>query len=125
MPSWLKKERVQERKVLLTHEAINDIVDAEVYITEQFGEARAEKYSADIKRLLRNLSVEGTIYCKSGFNYKNYIIYKKPFPPAIIFWIISQNSIHVLRILRESYNWQRYFRTHRYYEYTYSNLAVI
>lgn len=116
---------MQERKVLLTHEAINDIVDAEVYINGQFGEARAGRYRADIKKVLRNLSVEGTIYSESGFYYRNYIIYKKPFPPAIIFWIIRQNSIHVLRILRESYNWQRYFRTHRYYEYTYSNLAII
>ena len=86
---------MQERKVLLTHEAINDIVDAEVYITEQFGEARAGRYRADIKKVLRNISVEGTIYSKSGFSYKNYIIYKKPFPPAIIFWIIRQNSISI------------------------------
>jgi len=116
---------VQERKVLVTREAVNDIVDTEVYIIGQFGEVRAEKYRADIKKVLVNLSVEGTIYSKSGFNYKNYIIYKKPFSPAIIFWIIRQNNIHVLRILRESYNWKHYFRTHRYYEYTYSNLAVI
>ncbi len=89
MPSWLKKERVQERKVLLTHEAINDIADAEVYINGQFGEARAGRYRADIKKVLRNLSVEGTIYSESGFYYRNYIIYKKPFTPAIIFWITS------------------------------------
>ena len=32
MPSWLKKEGVQERKVLVTYEATYDIADTEEYI---------------------------------------------------------------------------------------------
>lgn len=125
MPSWLKKEGVQERKVLVTYEATYDIADTEEYIAVQFGDKRADKYSKDIRKQLMDLSIKGTAYSKSGFKYRNYIIYKKLFSPAIIFWIIKENSIHVLRVLRENYNWQRYFRTHRYYEYTYSDCAFV
>ena len=108
-----------EYNVKLTYEAINDIVDAEEYIFFRFGETQAQKYREKILDELKSLSQNASCYVSSGFMYRQYVIYKKSFPPAIIFWIIKDTEVHVLRIPREETNWKLYFETHRNYEYTY------
>ena len=110
---------MQERNVLITYEAINDIVDAEEYIRYSFGEERAIEYRNDIRNEIMSLSTNALMYRNSGFKYKQDIIYKKPFSPAILFWIVRNDGVHVLRVPREEYNWQRYFRTHQFHEYEY------
>lgn len=120
MPNWLKKESVQERKVCVTYEAIYDIVETEEYIRNKFGDERAAKYRWQIKEEIKNLSITASIYTRSDFKYRNYVIYKKPFSPAIIFWVIKDDGVvHVLRVPREEYDWKRYFKANRYSEYSY------
>ena len=119
LPSWLREENVQERKVLVTYEAIYDIVEAEEYINNKFGNKRAREYRADIKGELKKLTTEAHCYGTTGFEYRKYVIYKKPYPPSIIFWIIKENEVHILRVPRERYDWQGFFQNHTDYEYTY------
>lgn len=73
---------MQEVKVILTWEAIYDIVEI-------------------------------TDYIESDFDKINLMIYKKPFPPSIIFYVVNEpkNEIHILRVLREERNWNRFFQT--------------
>ena len=56
---------------------------------------------------------------KTDLEYRGYQIYKRPFSPAIIFYVIIEDVVHVLRILREEENWSLYFRNNENYEYTY------
>lgn len=46
---------MQERKVVLTWEAIYDIADAEIWIYDNFGEAQQLKYQHRIKHELEQL----------------------------------------------------------------------
>ena len=115
---------MQERSVKITIEAIYDIVNTEEYIARTFGEKRAAEYRRDIRNEISSLSVTATIYASSGFMYRNYVIYKKPFPPGVIFWVVREDGAHVLRVPREEYDWKRYFETHRYYEYSYPETDV-
>lgn len=85
MPNWLKKGEVKERKIFITFEAIYDIADAEEYILYAFGEKRAEEYHHAIYEELYKLKSDIVSYMPSGFKYRKYTIYKKPFKPAIIF----------------------------------------
>ncbi|MBR4143913.1 MAG: hypothetical protein IKU06_00475 [Lachnospiraceae bacterium] len=71
-----------ERKVIVTYEAINDIVDAEEYIRYSFG-------------------------------------------PAIIFWVIINEEVHILRVPREEYNWQKFFKENQYSEYSYPENSTV
>ena len=121
MPSWLKKGKLQKRNVKLTNEAIYDIVDTEEYITIKFGKKRALEYHASIYKEISALSTNATIFPSTGLLYRNYIIYKLPFPPAIIFWVVKDDGVHVLRVPREESDWETFFKTHKYYEYGYKN----
>ena len=73
-----------ERKVFITYEAIYDIVESSEYINLYFGEEREQKFRNDIKNEIRALSTDASLYVSSGFKYRGYVIYKKPFSPAII-----------------------------------------
>ena len=55
---------MQERKVVLTWEAIYDIADAEIWIYDNFGEMQQLKYKERIKKELE----QKTIF------YSNYIL---------------------------------------------------
>ena len=110
---------MQEHKVFLTYEAMYDIVDAEEYINYQFGEQRAYKYHNDIFKEFVRLSNIGTIFSPTNCVYRGYTIFKKSFSPAIIFWIVKEDGIHILRVTREEYDWQGFFDSHQDYEYTY------
>ena len=79
---------MQEVKVILTSEAIYDIVEI-------------------------------TDYIESDFDKINLMIYKKPFPPSIIFYVVNEpkNEIHILRVLREERNWKPLLSNTQQYTY--------
>lgn len=114
-----------ERKVIVTYEAINDIVDAEEYIRYSFGPEKAFEYRNSIFDELKSLSITAGSYANSGFKYKGYTIYKKPFHPAIIFWVIINEEVHILRVPREEYNWQKFFKENQYSEYSYPENSTV
>ena len=73
---------MQERNVVLTWEAIYDVTDIADYIEQEFGRERADRFERDIRQ---------------------------PFPPSIIFYVVKEpeNEIHILRVLREEWDWGR------------------
>ena len=102
---------MQERKVILTWEAIYDIADAV--------KANIEAEYNRITQELEQLQYQADMLAKTDLEYRGYQIYKRPFSPAIIFYVIIEDVVHVLRILREEENWSLYFRNNENYEYTY------
>lgn len=110
---------MQERKVILTWESIYDITEIADYIETEFGTSRANKFQVDIKRQFRDLEVFGGAFGKTQIIYRNYYIYKKIFPPSIIFYIIKEpeKEIHILRVLREERDWKKILTQQQ--EYTY------
>ena len=106
-------------KIILTWEAIYDIVDAEVWIYDYFGETRASKYRPAVRKELSDLTYQAGLFGDTHLDYRGYTIYKRPFSPAIIFYIIQDDGIHVLRILREEVDWYDYFKNHKDFEYSY------
>lgn len=110
---------MQERSVFTTYEAVYDVVETEEYIWDAFGESRAKRYYEEIRSKIKALSTNASFFGDSGFKYRGYHILKKPFSPGIIFYIIEDDGVHVLRVLREESDWQKYFSTHEDYEYSY------
>ena len=109
---------MKEHKVLITYEAIYDIADAEEYIFYEFGQERANEYHTDIYNEIKSFA-NFCSYSSSGCCYRGYAIFKKPFKPAIIFGIIISDEIHILRVVREEYDWQEFFNSHQHHEYHY------
>lgn len=110
---------MQENKVILTWEAVYDVTDIADYIEAEFGLARADKFQRDMQQQMGDLTFLGNAFKKTNIFYRNYCIYKKPFSPSIIFYIIKEveKEIHILRVLREERDWERILTERQ--EYTY------
>lgn len=110
---------MHEYKVILTWEAIYDVTDIADYIEAEFGKNRADRFQDDIKKEMEKLGYIGGGFLKTRILYRNYTIYKKPFPPSIIFYILMEEKqeVHVLRVLREERNWRNILKKTNSYTY--------
>ena len=110
---------MKERKVILTWEAIYDIVDITDYITADFGWKRADRFQDEIYEKIYDLSETAGSFRKSDIVYRGLQIYFRLFAPSIIFYIIKEpeEEIHILRVLRSERNWQKIMSVD--YDYTY------
>lgn len=110
---------MQERRVVLTWEAVYDVTDIADYIEQEFGRERADRFERDIRQEIKDIGFMGGIFGNTHIYYRSYSIFKKPFPPSIIFYVVKEpeNEIHILRVLREERDWRRILKEQR--EYTY------
>ncbi|MDO4277318.1 MAG: type II toxin-antitoxin system RelE/ParE family toxin [Lachnoclostridium edouardi] len=110
---------MREYKVVLTWEAIYDVIDITEYIEEEFGKERADKFQADIQREMEKLEYIGGAFLQTQLLYRKYAIHKKPFPPSVIFYVSIEKEaeIHVLRVLREEQDWERILGQKKTYTY--------
>lgn len=110
---------MHERKIILTWEAIYDITDITDYIESEFGIERADRFQNEIQKQLRYLGIAGSGFGKTNMRYRDYFMYKKPFPPSAIFYIIKEleKEIHILRVLREECDWEKLLTEQQTYTY--------
>lgn len=110
---------MQGHKVIVTWEAVYDVVEAVEYIESVFGMERADRFQDDMRKQMENLGIMGTIFGQTNLCYRGYCIYKKPFPPSVIFYIIKEQEkeIHVLRVLRQERDWEKILADRQDYTY--------
>ena len=110
---------MQELKVILTWESIYDIADITDYIEAAFGIEKADRFQHEMREQLKCLEMVGGGFGRTNIRYRNYYIYKKPFPPSVIFYIIKgpEKEIHVLRVLREERHWEKMLTEQEAYTY--------
>lgn len=108
---------MQERKVVLTWEAIYDVADIAEYIEADFGIERADQFQADIKEQMSLLGSTNVVFGRTQIYYRNYAIHKKPFPPSVIFYVMKEQEVHILRVLREERDWESVLRKEQNYSY--------
>lgn len=112
---------VQEYKVVLTWEAIYDIIDIADYIELNFGKNIADRFQSNIKEQLEKLEYLGGVLSSTDIIYRGFNICKKIFSPSIIFYVIKEDvkEIHVLRVLREEKDWISILKQTQEYTYPY------
>ena len=110
---------MQERNVVLTWEAIYDVTDIADYIEKEFGRERADRFERDIRQEIKDFSFLCGIFGNTHIYYRTYSIFKKPFPPSIIFYVVKEpeNEIHILRVLREERDLGRILKEQQNYTY--------
>ena len=79
---------MQGRNTLLTREAIYDIADIAEYIEVDFGIDRADEFQNDIKEQIN-----------------------------LLFYVIKEQEVHILRVLREERDWESILRKEQRYTY--------
>ncbi len=110
---------MDEYEVLWSQESIYDAADIEDYIEADFGEERAERFHGEIDYEVGRLGSTHKLYTGTGIYYRGFLIFKKPFSPSIIFYIVddSLKRVYVLRILRHERDWQKMLRETLYYTF--------
>ncbi len=79
---------MQEYSVILTWEAIYDVIGFADYIEASFGKLQADRFQRTIKEQMEKLGVMGKAFPETQLIYRGYVIHKKPFPPSIIFYVV-------------------------------------
>lgn len=110
---------MQERKVILTLEAICDVADIVDYIELAFGRERADRFEKDIRQEFVSIGFMGGVFGNTHIYYRSYAIFKKSFSPSIIFYMVKEakEEIHILRVLREERNWNKILKETKKYTY--------
>lgn len=110
---------MEEYNVILTWEAIYDIAGIADYIELMFGREKADLFQRNIKMESQKLSYMYGIFQQTQIWYRNYVIYKKPFLPSLIFYIVKnvEKEVHILRVLREECDWGNILKTQHVYTY--------
>lgn len=95
-------DKPRKYRVLLSKDALEDIKVTKKYIltTFQYREY-AENFSRKIKKAIKELSIFPTGYVIEGLE-----IYFKPYSTYLIFFVVENNIVTVIRVLKDRMYWQ-------------------
>ena len=108
---------MKERKVLVTWEAIYDIVDIAESIELNFGKEVADNFQAEIYSKIISLERDADIFRKLDMTYRGWTIKRRIYKKSLIFYEEKENEVHVLRVLTSDQKWEDLFKDD--VEYTY------
>ena len=100
-------EKTSKYKILLSKDALADIRETKKYIltTFQYREY-AENFSKKIKKAIKELNVFPTGYESTGYVIEGLEIYFKPYSTYLIFFVVEENMVTVIRVLKDRMYWQ-------------------
>lgn len=94
-------------KIRLTFDAKNDIVQIKRYILHTFKyRETAEAFSKNIRNAISKFSPFSEAYSKTGLLIQGLEIYYKPYSTYLIFFVVKQDKIIVIRVLKDRMYWQ-------------------
>lgn len=98
---------LKKYKVCLSKEALTDIKKTKQYLltTFQYREY-AEDFSRKIKKAIKELSTFPKSYETTDYKIEGLQIYYKPFNTYLIFFVIENTTITVIRVLKDRMYWQ-------------------
>lgn len=100
-------EKPSKYKVLLSKDALADIKETKKYILTTFKYREyAENFSRKIKKAISGLNVFPTGYEKTGYTIEGLEIYFKPYSTYLIFFVVEDNKVTVIRVLKDRVYWQ-------------------
>ena len=100
-------DKPKKYKILLSKDALQDIKDNKSYILKNFKYREyAENFSKKIKKAIKELDpfVEG--YEKTGFLIEGLEVYYKPYSTYLIFFVVEDTAVTVVRVLKDRMYWQ-------------------
>ena len=99
--------KTQKYKVLMSKDALLDIKSTKDYILDTFKYREyAENFSRNMKKAIKELSTFPTGYEKTGYVIEGLDIYFKPYSTYLIFFVIEDHTVTVIRVLKDRMYWQ-------------------
>lgn len=99
--------RAKKYKIVLSKDALQDIRENKRYILEKFKyKEYAENFSKKIREAINKLDPYAEGYEKTGYVIDGEEIYYKPYDTYIIFFIVQDVKVIVIRVLKDRMHWQ-------------------
>ena len=100
-------DKPKKYKILLSKDALQDIKDNKSYILKNFKYREyAENFSKKIKKAIKELDPFAEGYEKTGFLIEGLEVYFKPYSTYLIFFVIEDSTVTVIRVLKDRMYWQ-------------------
>lgn len=94
-------------KIFLSKDALLDIKNTKNYILKTFQYREyAENFSRKIKAAIKALDPFAEGYEKTGFVIDGLEIYYKPYSTYLIFFVVEDTKVTVIRVLKDRMYWQ-------------------
>ena len=89
-------DKPKNYKIVLSKDALQDIKNTKAYILQTFMYREyAENFSKKIKAVI-----------KTGYNIEGLEIYYKPYSTYLIFFVVEDATVTVIRVLKDRMYWQ-------------------
>ena len=100
-------DKPKNYKILLSKDALQDIKDNKNYILKNFKYREyAENFSKKIKKAIKELDPFAEGYEKTGFLIEGLEVCFKPYSTYLIFFVIEDSTVTVIRVLKDRMYWQ-------------------
>ena len=111
--AWGEIDKIQfmnkpkKYKIVLSKEALQDIKNTKTYILQTFMYREyAESFSKKIKSAIMALDPFAEGYEKTGYLIEGLEIYYKPYSTYLIFFVVEDKTVTVIRVLKDRMYWQ-------------------
>ena len=103
----MRMEKPKKYKVLISKDALLDITSTKKYILDTFKYREyAENFSEKIKKSIKELNSFPTGYEETGYVIEGLSIYFKPYSTYLIFFVVEDSTVTVIRVLKDRMYWQ-------------------
>ncbi|MBQ9991244.1 MAG: type II toxin-antitoxin system RelE/ParE family toxin [Lachnospiraceae bacterium] len=100
-------DKPKKYKIFLSKDAVQDIKDNKSYILKNFKYREyAENFSKKIKKAIKELDPFAEGYEKTGFLIEGLEVYYKPYSTYLIFFVVEEATVAVIRVLKDRMYWQ-------------------
>ncbi|MBD5556827.1 MAG: type II toxin-antitoxin system RelE/ParE family toxin [Roseburia sp.] len=100
-------EKPEKYKIVVSKDALWDIKSTKKYILDTFKYREyAEKFSNKIKKAIEELESFPKGYEATGYVIEGLSIYFKPYSTYLIFFVVEDSTITVIRVLKDRMYWQ-------------------
>ena len=91
----------------MSKDALQDIKSLKTYILQTFMYREyAENFSRKIKSAIKALDPFAEGYEKTGYIIDGFEIYYKPYSTYLIFFVVEDMTVTVIRVLKDRMYWQ-------------------
>ena len=104
-------DKTKKYKIVISKEALLDIKSTKKYILDTFKYREyAENFSKKIKKAIKELDSFPRGYEDTGYVIEGLSVYFKPYSTYLIFFVIEDATITVIRVLKDRMYWQSIIR---------------
>ena len=101
----------KQYRVSIAASAVADIKNIRQYILDTFRyEVYAKDFSRKISDAIEKMNIFPLAYPKSGFVLEGYEIHFRPWKSYLIFFIVREDEVLIIRVLKDRMYWQAVLR---------------